>query len=103
VALAMKLEVALDMLQDVAKQLGVVVSYEQVWTVGMRGGVCKVKRGDGMVWRVIIDKRASAEERVTTLATALSRFDTTGLELTEKLRELLRMHEASAKHRRTAA
>jgi hypothetical protein len=103
VALAMKPELALDMLQDVAKQLGVVVSYEQVWTVGMRGGVCRVKRGEGMVWRVIIDKRANADERVTTLATALASFDTSALALPDKLRELLRMHEGSAKHRRTAA
>jgi hypothetical protein len=103
----MKPEVALDMLQDAAKQLGVLVSYEQLWTAAgagaMRGGVCRVKRGDGMVWRVIIDKRATAEERVATLAAALATFDTGALELPDKLRELLRLHEASAKHRRTAA
>jgi len=55
------------------------------------------------VWRVIIDKRATAEERVATLAAALATFDTGALELPDKLRELLRLHEASAKHRRTAA
>jgi hypothetical protein len=61
------------------------------------GGLCKVK-GE---YRIIVDKRASAEERVTTVATALAqvikatKLDTAALELSPKLREVLRMHEPS--------
>jgi hypothetical protein len=61
----------------------------------MRGGLCKVKNpdaGGGMSWRVIVDKRATDEERVATLAGALAKFDTTELELPAKVRELLAMY-----------
>jgi hypothetical protein len=34
---------------------------------------------------------------------ALARVDTSGLELSDKVREVLRMYEPSARHRRTAA
>ncbi|HEX8110626.1 MAG TPA: hypothetical protein VF516_23000 [Kofleriaceae bacterium] len=52
-------------------------------------------------YRIIVDKRASAEERVTTLATALAQVmkqngispEDTALELPPKVREVLRMHE----------
>lgn len=99
----MKADLLLELLENCAEQLGVKVSYEPLQTAGintgLRGGLCKVK-GEH---RVIIDKRATGEERVTTLATALATFDTSQLELSPKVRETLRMHEPSAKHRRTAA
>jgi hypothetical protein len=96
----MKPEVVLELLENTADQLGIRVSYEALTTtVGMHGGLCKVKG----TYRVIVDKRATAEERVVTLATALSSFDTTELELSPKLREILRQYEGSSKHKRTAA
>lgn len=91
----MKLEVQLELLESAADQLGVRVSYETLQaTPGMRGGLCKVKPkgGTGMEWRVIVDKRATAEERVATLATALARFDTSELELPAPIRETLRLY-----------
>jgi hypothetical protein len=103
----MKPEVLLEVLESAADQLGIKVSYEPLLTsgiqTGLRGGLCKVKGPSGMSWRVIIDKRATAEERVTTLATAVARFDTSELELPAKAREMLRLHEGSSKHRKTAA
>jgi hypothetical protein len=99
----MKPDVMLELLESCADQLGVKVSYEPLQMTGlqngMRGGLCRV-RGEH---RVIIDKRATSEERVTTLATSLATFDTSQLELPAKVREVLRMHEPSGKHRRTAA
>ena len=103
----MKPEVMLELLETAADQLGIRVSYEPIQSSavqnGLRGGLCRVKGAEGMVWRAIIDKRATNEERVTTLATALATFDTTELELHVKVRELLRLHEGTGKHRRTAA
>ncbi len=64
----MKPEVTLSKLEDAATQLGVKVSYEVLGAAVGHGGLCKVK-GE---FRVIIDKRASAEERVTTLAGSLA-------------------------------
>jgi hypothetical protein len=102
----MKPDVALEQLEAVAAQLDVKVSYERL-AVGMRGGLCRLKTQDSrtgaLSWRVIVDKRATVEDRVTTLATALAGFDVSALELAPKLRELLRLHEPSSKHRRTAA
>jgi hypothetical protein len=98
----MKPEALLELLENVADQLGIRVSYEQLQSSVVTGGLCKVKG----VYRIIIDKRATPEERVGTLATALAtcpgvRLDE--LELAPKVRELLRLHEPSGKHRKTAA
>src|SRR5262245_61098470 len=93
----MKPEVMLELLESAADQLGVRVSYEHLSTsstlgTGLRGGLCRVKSASGMQWRVIIDKRAATEERVATLATALGGFDTSQLELPEKVREHLKLY-----------
>jgi len=91
----MKPEVLLELLESAAEQLKVRVSYEPLQTSVVHGGLCRVK-GE---YRIIVDKRASAEERVTTLATALARMtkvtklDATTVELPPKVREVLRMHE----------
>lgn len=99
----MKPEVLLEHLEAAAERLEIRVSYEQLQSSVVTGGLCKVKGA----YRIIIDKRATPEERVTTLAGAIAaaapgRLDE--LELPPKVRELLRLHEASSsKHRRTAA
>jgi hypothetical protein len=98
----MKPEVLLELLENVADQLEIRVSYEQLQSSVVTGGLCKVKG----VYRIIIDKRASSEERVTTLAAALATFPAARLDelaLPAKIRDLLRLHEPSGKHRRTAA
>jgi hypothetical protein len=96
----MKPEVVLELLESAAEQLKVRVSYEALQTAVVHGGLCRVK-GE---YRIIVDKRASAEERVTTVATALSQVLRTAqgaagelpaVELSPKLRELLRMHDAA--------
>jgi hypothetical protein len=96
-----KPEVLLELLENAADQLGIRVSYESLQTSAVvgHGGLCKVK-GE---FRIIVDRRATSEERVVTVATALSRFDTSELELAEKVREVLRTYEPSSKHRQTAA
>jgi hypothetical protein len=97
-----KSEVMVELLETAAEQLGVRVSYEALQTVvqtGLRGGLCKVK-GE---WRLIVDKRATAEERVATIATCLGRFDVTALEMPAPVRACLRTHEPSSRHRSTAA
>jgi len=95
----MKPEVVLELLEAAADQLGIKVSYEPLQTSVVNGGLCRVKG----VYRVIVDKRATAEERVVTLATALATFDTSELELSQKVREVLRMHEGSGRRRTVAA
>jgi hypothetical protein len=89
----MKSEVLLELLESAAVELAVKVSYEPLAaSVGM-GGLCRVK-GE---YRVIIDKRATASERVATLATALSAFDVSEIELPEAVRDALRFHEGSGR------
>jgi hypothetical protein len=95
----MKPEVMVELLENTAEQLGIKVSYEPLQTsgisTGLRGGLCRVKG----TYRIIIDKRASTEERMTTLATALGSFDTTELELSQKVRDLLRTYEGTGPRR----
>ena len=98
----MKPEVLLELLENVADQLGIRVSYEQLQSSVVTGGLCKVKG----VYRIIIDKRATPEERVSTLATALASFPASRLDelaLPAKVREVLRLHEPTGGKRRTAA
>ncbi len=95
----MKPEVMLELLEAAAEQLAIKVSYEPLQTgglqTGLRGGLCRVKGQ----YRIIIDKRASDEERVATRATALSSFDTPELELPQKVRDLLRTYEGTGPRR----
>lgn len=88
----MKPTAVLETLEAAAAQLGVRVSYEVLATTGLggagHGGLCRVK-GE---LRVIIDKRATPQERVVTLATALARLDTSKLTLSNKVRELLHFY-----------
>jgi hypothetical protein len=94
----MKPEVMVELLENAAEQLGIKVSYEPLQTggmTGMRGGLCRVKG----TYRIIIDKRATNEERLTTLATAIAGFDTAELELSQKVRDLLRMYEGTGPRR----
>jgi hypothetical protein len=97
----MKADVLLERLESAAAELGVKVSYEQISTsVGAtalgRGGLCRVKGQ----FRVIIDKRASAAERVATLAAALGRFEPelAALDLAPEVRDALADHRP-ADHR----
>lgn len=89
----------LELLENAAEQLGIKVSYEPLQTAGiqtgLRGGLCRVKGA----YRVIIDKRATDEERLATLATAIASFDTTELELPQKVRDLLRTYEGTGPRR----
>lgn len=98
----MKPEVTLSKLEDAATQLGVKVSYEVLGAVVGHGGLCRVK-GE---FRVIIDKRASAEERVTTLAgalaSALRRIEDSSA-LDAKLRNLIDFHAPTAPPARRAS
>jgi hypothetical protein len=93
----MKPEVMLELLESAAEQLQIKVSYEPLQTglSSLRGGLCRVKGQ----YRVIIDKRATDDERVQTLATAIATFDTTELELPQKVRELLRLYEGTGPRR----
>jgi hypothetical protein len=84
----MKSEVMLELLEAAATQLAVRVSYEPLAAAVGMGGLCRVKGQ----YRVIIDKRATASERVATLATALSTFDVGGLELPDQVRQVLKFH-----------
>ena len=91
----MKPEVALELLEAAAEQLKVRVSYEPLQSSVIHGGLCRVK-GE---YRIIVDKRASAEERVVMVATALARrtkamrAEGAVIELPVKVQNLLRMHE----------
>ena len=90
----MKPDVMIEVLENAAEQLGIKVSYEAIQTsisAGMRGGLCRVNKQ----WRVIIDRRASDDERVQTLAASLGSFDTSELELPAAARDLLRVHARS--------
>lgn len=98
----MKPEAVLELLETAAEQLKVRVSYEPLQTSVVHGGLCRVK-GE---YRIIVDKRASAEERVTTLATALAKVtrliqpsggdaaSDPAVILSPKVREVLRMHDS---------
>lgn len=89
----------LEALEAVATQLSIKVSYETLQASVGHGGLCRVKGQ----YRVIIDKRALPDERVTTLVTALAGFDTDALQMPKATRTLLRLHHRQGPPRQRAA
>jgi len=81
----MKAQKILDNLEMVAKELSVKVSYEALASVVGGGGICRVK-GE---YRIIVDKRSSLPERISTLARCLSTLDTVEIEMPRPVRETL--------------
>lgn len=81
----MKATAMLEALETAATGLEVRVSYESLSSFLGHGGLCRV-RGE---YRVIIDKRATTEERVATLAQSLGKVDTGGRSLPAKVKELV--------------
>jgi hypothetical protein len=91
----MKPEVLLELLENAADQLGVRVSYEALQTSVVHGGLCRVKGQ----YRIIVDKRATSEERVVTLASAMALLpsaDLAAIELVPQVRELLACYRRPA-------
>lgn len=86
----------LEALENAATGLEVRVSYESLSSFLGHGGLCRV-RGQ---YRVIIDKRATTEERVATLAQSLGRIDTGGRDLPAKVRELVELYSDRGPARR---
>ncbi len=86
----MKPEVMLELLEGACDQLGVKVTYEPLQGATFRGGLCKVKG----VFRVIIDKRGTVGEKLSTLARALATFDLEGIFLTPAARDIVAQHQA---------
>lgn len=85
----MKPQAMLEELEAAAKSMRVAVSYEALAASVGHGGLCRVKGA----YRVIIDKRASAHERMATLAQALSKLDLTGVELSAPVREVVAYYQ----------
>jgi hypothetical protein len=81
----MKAQAVLQELESTAETLSVHVTYEALSASVGHGGLCRVKGQ----YRVIIEKRASVQERAATLAQALAQFDTSSLRLSPKVRQLL--------------
>lgn len=95
----MKPELMLELLEDVASKMNVRVSYEPLQASVGNGGLCRVKDQ----YRVIVDKRATADERITILAQALATFDIAAVPMTDKVRTVIRQNEGSGRKRRAAA
>ncbi len=73
-------------LEDLAKNLGVRVSYEPMSGLSRgSGGLCKV-RGE---LRVIMDRKLKTPERMQVLADALRRFDTETFYVSPAVRRML--------------
>ena len=76
-----------ELLESVAVQLGVNVSYEAL-QAGSSGGLCRVK-GE---YRLIVDKRAPLGDRIATLAQGLAQLDWAGLDLPPRVQARLRQY-----------
>ena len=75
------MKVALTELEQVAKDLSIKVTYEDLRT--SRGGSCRVMT----TRRIIINKHLHNNEKITLLARELSRFDLSGLELDDHVKK----------------
>ena len=88
---SMKAAQQVEVLERVAQSLGVTVCYEPMaGIVAGRGGLCRVREQ----YRIIIDRRLKAPERVQILVDALARFDMANIEMPEAIRTLLQGSKA---------
>lgn len=95
----MKVTAQLEALEEVAKALGVQVSFDTMaGLVSGSGGLCRVRGA----YRVIIDRRLRPAERVNLLADALSRFDASAIEMPDEIRTLLAAGHSDADARQSA-
>jgi hypothetical protein len=85
-----KLDNVLTDLEAAAEKLGIKVTYEALQETVGGGGLCKVKGS----FRVIIDKRGTVGEKLSTLARALSNFDLGGIFLSPAARDIVEQHQA---------
>jgi hypothetical protein len=74
------MKVTLADLEQVARSLGIKVTYEDLRT--SKGGSCRVMG----TRRVIINKHLHVNERIAVLARELGRFDLGGIELVEAVK-----------------
>jgi hypothetical protein len=82
----MEMNAALSELEGLAQKLEVEVIYDHLIGEGMsQGGLCRVKGR----WRVIIERRCSASEKVSILARALASFGTENHFLSPQVREIV--------------
>jgi hypothetical protein len=91
-----KLDNVLNDLEGAADKLGIKVSYEALQETVGGGGLCKVKG----IFRVIIDKRGTVGEKVSTLARALATFDLDGIHLPTAARDIVEQHQALTRQAR---
>ena len=75
------MKVTLAELEQVAKALGVRVTYDDLRTT--KGGSCRVLE----TRRIMINKHLSASEKITLLARELSRFDLDGIAVPDHVRK----------------
>lgn len=75
-------EYVLDELKEIAVQVGATVRFEKG---DFKGGYCIVK--DSKV--IVINKRANTQRKVMTLAAALNELGLEGVEVSDKLKEVL--------------
>ena len=78
---------ALSQLEGLAYMLGIQIRYEKIVEdeVSSMGGLCRVK-GE---WVIIINSRATINEKIQTLAKSLKNFDLNNIYVRPALRELL--------------
>ena len=88
-----KLDHVLTSLEEAADKLGVKVSYESLAETVGGGGLCKVKGS----YRIIIDKRGTVGEKLSTLARALAGFDLDGIYLKPEAREMVEQYQSLTK------
>ncbi len=79
----------IDYLEELAENLGIQICYEAIRqdedSIYVAGGLCLL-RGE---YLLIINTKATAEERIRTLATAIKHFDVDQMYVRPALRELL--------------
>ena len=83
----LKDESILSQLEELAESLGVKIRYEQFKKEGafFPGGLCRVK-GESIL---IINSKASMEDKIETLAKALTDFDLSNVYMRPALRDFL--------------
>ncbi|MBI5044021.1 MAG: hypothetical protein HZC10_09410 [Nitrospirae bacterium] len=83
----MKSELILQQLEELAEKLSIKVSYDSLreGNINTKGGICRVENN----YRILVDKRLPAREKVDVIARCISKFDLSQYFIAPEVRELI--------------
>ncbi len=90
----MKTEMILQQLEELAEKLSIKLTYDSLreGNINTKGGICRVENN----YRILVDKRLPAREKVDVIARGISKFDLSQYFIAPEIRDLIMSYSYEA-------